>query len=80
MLTPPWQQIPPLLYPEVHVCPILKFVLSSKLVRLMTVRYTIVFRPINLNPDMSIILSLSIVNNKAKHAGVIFVMTFIAVS
>jgi hypothetical protein len=42
----------------------------------MFVIYAIVFRPINLNPDIAIILSLSIVNN----TGVIFVMTLITFS
>jgi hypothetical protein len=39
ILIPPRHLIPPLLYPELRVCPILKFVIPTGLMRLMTVRY-----------------------------------------
>jgi hypothetical protein len=37
--TPPRHLIPPLVYPEVRVCPILKFAFPTGLMRSMTVRY-----------------------------------------
>jgi hypothetical protein len=43
MLTPSRHLIPPLVYPEVCVCPILLFVLSTGLMRLISVRYFISF-------------------------------------
>jgi hypothetical protein len=43
MLTPPRNLIPSLVYPEVHVCPILWFVFPTRLMRLMTVRYVCQF-------------------------------------
>jgi hypothetical protein len=39
MLSPPKQLIAPLVYPEVRVCPILKFLFPTVLMRLITVRY-----------------------------------------
>jgi hypothetical protein len=43
MLTPPRHLIPPLVYPEVSVCHILRFVFSTGLTKLMTVRYSCYF-------------------------------------
>jgi hypothetical protein len=43
MLTPPRHLIPPLLYPKVHVYPILKFVFATEIMRLMTARYLCFF-------------------------------------
>jgi hypothetical protein len=42
MLTPPRHMIPPLVYLEVCVCPILWFVFPTELMRLITVRYVYV--------------------------------------
>jgi hypothetical protein len=43
MLTPLRHLIPSLVYSEVRVCPMLKFVFSTGLMRLMTVRYLCYF-------------------------------------
>jgi hypothetical protein len=43
MFTPPRHLISPLVYPEVRVCPILKFVFPTGLMRLMTICYSCYF-------------------------------------
>jgi hypothetical protein len=39
MFTPLWHLTPPLIYPEVHVYPIFKFVFPTGFIRLVAVRY-----------------------------------------
>jgi hypothetical protein len=59
MLTPPRHLIPPLVYPEVRVCTILKFLFPTWLMRLMTVRYLCYFTKVGLQPPIHLARSAS---------------------
>jgi hypothetical protein len=73
ILTPPWHLILPLIYPEVRVCPILKFVFPTGLMRLMTVRYLCYF--MQCKTIFDIILFLHYLSNTVN----IFVYSFLGV-
>jgi hypothetical protein len=62
MPTPPRHLIPYMVYPEVRVCPIRKFVFTTGLMRLMTVRYFC-----HLSRKLSIITEIKINLSEGPH-------------
>jgi hypothetical protein len=69
MLTPPSHLIPPLVYPEVCVCPILWFVFPTALMVLITVRYLcyFIYKIMHVNLQNIAIISIILLIHMCTH-------------